>query len=115
MTRVCILTFTAMLALASPSFAQAPDNSSPAKLNTGTPTAQDQNTPGQQQPSTTTAAPQEKSGNTPTGNAATGWGGTDQEKAGNAAPKDADPSTYASGVDLKGPPQTYTPTTKTPE
>lgn len=115
MTRVCILPIVAILALASPSFAQAPDNSAPTKLNTGTPTAQDQNVPGQQRPSTTTASPQEKSGNTPTGNSATGWSGGDQEKAGDAAPKDADPSTYASGADLKGPPQTYAPTTKTPE
>lgn len=88
MKRVLIPVFAA-LALATPSLAQQqPDNSRPAMLNPGGPTNQ------------------EKSGTTPTGNGATGWGGTDQEKpkTGTSNPS-ATGSDLASGKDLKGPPQ----------
>lgn len=81
-----------VVALATPSLAQqAPDNSRPAMLNPG-------------------AAPtsQEKSGTTPTGNAATGWSGTDQEKPKNGPSNpSATGSDLASGKDLKGPPQHF--------
>lgn len=78
-------------ALVTPSLAQQqPDNSRPAMLNQGAPTAQ------------------EKSGTTPTGNAATGWSGTDQEKPAQGTPSTSSTgSDLASGKDLKGPPQHF--------
>ena len=77
----------AMLALAQ----QQPDNSRPAMLNPDG-----------------AATQQQKSGTTATGNGATGWGGTDQEKpkAGASNPA-ATSSDLASGQDLKGPPQHF--------
>jgi hypothetical protein len=90
--RLLLVPILAALAL-TPAFAQQqPDNSRPASLNPG-PTKQ------------------EKSGTTVTGNGATGWGGTDQEKpAGAQTTKpsaSATSSELASGVDLNGPPQKF--------
>lgn len=79
----------AILMSVMPAFAQQPDNSRPASLNTG-PTKQ------------------EKSGTTATGNGATGWGGTDQEKpTGKPGNPAATTSELATGVDLSGPPQRF--------
>lgn len=86
-----LMPIVAAFVLTTPSLAQQqPDNSRPAMLNSGAP------------------ASQEKSGTTPTGNGATGWGGTDQEKprAGSSNPS-ATGSDLASGKDLQGPPQHF--------